>query len=47
MLCITPQDEVSGSMEPFDRAPLYLSFANRREAGEVEEASQPESPQGG
>jgi len=27
--------------------PLYLSFANRREAGEVEEASQPESPQGG
>ena len=26
--------------------PLYLSFASRREAGEVEDASQPEPPQG-
>jgi hypothetical protein len=25
---------------------LYLSFASRREAGEVEDASQPESPEG-
>ncbi len=26
--------------------PLYLSIASRREAGEVEDASQPEPPQG-
>jgi hypothetical protein len=29
-----------------DSSPLYLSFASRREAGEVEDASQPESPEG-
>jgi hypothetical protein len=26
--------------------PLYLSIANRREAGEVTDASQPDTPQG-
>jgi uncharacterized protein (DUF1501 family) len=30
----------------FAAHPLYLSFASRREAGEVEDASQPEPPQG-
>ena len=31
---------------PISTPPLYLSFASRREAGEVEDASQPESPEG-
>jgi hypothetical protein len=29
-----------------DPRPLYLSFASRREAGEVKDASLPEPPQG-
>jgi hypothetical protein len=36
------QSVLSVSVDPT----LYLSFASRREAGEVEDASQPESPEG-
>jgi hypothetical protein len=46
VLKMMPPEDNDSSNFAAAQPPLYLSFASRREAGEVEDASQPEPPQG-